>query len=230
MAIGESRRPSGRRSWKVGSRRKSETGRKAQPEGRPEAQADGWHNGSIGGPAKGASRWLAQRFDRRYRPAVQADGWSNGWAGRSIEGESRREVGRLSWKIDRRRKPERGRKAEQTDAATDESRRLGLKAGPEDRQKAKAGGRLEGRAGRWVEGASWRFIGRHGRWIGRRRRSQVGRKAEPESQSAAQAAGWREGWAGGLFESASRRAAGWLAVGSDADIQSEVTLEGDAGR
>jgi len=89
---------------------------------------------------------------------------------------------------------------------------------------------LEGRAGRWVEGASWRFIRRHGRWIGRRRRSQVGRKAEPESQPAAQAAGWPEGWAGGLFEGASWRAAGWLAVGSDADIQSEVTLEGDAGR
>jgi hypothetical protein len=57
-----------------------------------------------------------------------------------IEGASRRKIGRLSWKIDRRRKPERGRKAEQANAAADESRRLGLKAGPEGRSKAQAGG------------------------------------------------------------------------------------------
>jgi hypothetical protein len=37
----------------------------AQPESRPRAKANGWHNGSIGGLARSASRWLAQRFNRR---------------------------------------------------------------------------------------------------------------------------------------------------------------------
>jgi hypothetical protein len=112
--------------------------------------------GRAGRLALGESRRLAGRHSRRVgrrrklmvdttaqsenRPEAQADGWRNGWAGRSIEGESRRRVRRLSWKIDRKRKLERGRKAEPADAATDESRRLGLKAGPEGRSKAQAGG------------------------------------------------------------------------------------------
>jgi hypothetical protein len=90
---------------------------------------------------------LAQRLNRRVgqrrepkagttvqsenRPEAQVDGWSNGWAGRVIEGASPREVGRLSWKNDGRRKPEIDRKAEFLNAAADESRRLGLKAGLE---------------------------------------------------------------------------------------------------
>jgi hypothetical protein len=143
-------------SWKVGSRRKPEVIWKAKLEGWQPAKVGGWPEGTAGGSARGASRWLAQRlnrrvghgesrwlaqrFNRRYRPEAQADGWSNGWAGRLIEGASRRKIGRLSWKIDRRRKPERGRKAEQANAAADESRRLGLKAGPEGRSKAQAGG------------------------------------------------------------------------------------------
>ena len=145
-----------RQNWKVGNRRKPEAIWKVKLEGWLKARAGGRPEGTAGGSARGASQWLAQRLNRRVaqrrkpmvgttvqsenRPAAQADGWRNDWAGRSIEGESRRWVGRLSWKTDRRRKLERGRKAEQADAATDESRRLGLKAGPEGRRKAQAGG------------------------------------------------------------------------------------------
>ena len=143
-------------SRKVGSRRKLEAIWKAKLEGWHSAKVGGWPEGRAGESAKGASQWLAQRLNRRVgqrrkpmvgttvqsenRPEAQADGWRNGWAGRSIEGESRRKVGRLSWKINRKRKLERGRKAEPADAATDESRRLGLKAGPEGQSKAQAGG------------------------------------------------------------------------------------------
>ena len=76
------------------------------------------------------------------RPAEQVAGWSNGWAGRSIKGASWREVGRLGWMIDRRRKLERDRKAELADAATDESRRLGWMAGPEGRSQTKVEGSI----------------------------------------------------------------------------------------
>jgi len=135
-----------RQSRKVGSRRKSKVSWKAKLEGWQPAKVGGWLESTAGGSARSASGWLAQRLNRRVnqkrkpmvgttvrsenRSKAQADGWRNGWTGRSIEGESWREVGRLDWKIDRRRKLERDRKAEQTDTATDESRRLGLKAGP----------------------------------------------------------------------------------------------------
>jgi len=143
---------------------------------------------------------------------------------------------------------------------TDESRRLGLKQGRKGRSKAQGWrltGRSSRKMNRKrkleVHRDGWRRIGR-------RRRSQVGRKAEPESQSAAQAAvagSWAGGSSPAkvgdeseglpkvgrqrklevgrrasrrLVGGASRGQTGWLAVGSDADIQSEVELEGDAGR
>ena len=123
LAAGESRRLAGRHSRRVGQRRKPMVGTTAQSESRPRRKS-----------------MVGTTVQSENRPEAQADGWRNGWAGRSIEGASRRKVGRLSWKIDRWRKPERGRKAESADAATDESRRLGLKAGPEGRSKAQAGG------------------------------------------------------------------------------------------
>jgi len=110
LAVGASRKP----SWK------------AKLEGWPLGEVGGWPEGTAGGSAKGAkpmlaqrlnrrvghgaSRWLAQRFNRRIdqrrKPMLeQPVGLDD-----SIEGASRREVGRLGWKIDQRRKLERGRK------------------------------------------------------------------------------------------------------------------------
>ena len=48
LAAGESWRLTGRHSRRVSQRRKPMVGTTAQSEGRPKAQADGWHNGSIG--------------------------------------------------------------------------------------------------------------------------------------------------------------------------------------
>jgi hypothetical protein len=103
-------------SRKVGTWRKPEAIWKAKPEGWHSAQAERQPEGTAGGSARGASGWLAQRLNRRVgqrrkpmvgttvqpenRSEAQANGWRNGWAGGSIEGASRREVGRLSWKID----------------------------------------------------------------------------------------------------------------------------------
>jgi hypothetical protein len=147
------------------------------------AEPEGWQSAQVGGHLEGKAGRLApgdgRRLGRRHSQGLT--GGASRWLAQGGVG----------------------------DATTDESRRLGSKAGPEGRPKAQAGGRLEGRAGRWIEGASWRFVGGHGRRIGMRRKSQAGQEAEPEGRSAAQAAGRPEGWAGGSVEGASRRSIGW---------------------
>jgi len=99
-------------SWKVGSRRKPEAIWKAKLEGWHSAKVGGWPEGTAGGVGHGASRWFAQRFNRRIdqrrKPMVgatvglddllkaQAEERSEDWAGRLIKGASWREVGRRS--------------------------------------------------------------------------------------------------------------------------------------
>ena len=75
-------------SWKVGSRRKPEAIWKAKLEGWHPAKVGGWPEGTAGGSAKGASRWLAQRLNRRVG-----------------HGASRWLTQRFNRRIDQRRKP-----------------------------------------------------------------------------------------------------------------------------
>ena len=75
-------------SWKVGSRRKPEAIWKAKLEGWHSAKVGGWPEGTAGGSARGASRWLAQRLNRRVG-----------------HGASRWLAQRFNRRIDQRRKP-----------------------------------------------------------------------------------------------------------------------------
>jgi hypothetical protein len=177
-------------SQRLNGRQRRERNSWRESEVASRAELEGWHSAQAGGHLEGKAGRLAPGDGRKLarRHSQGLTGGASRWLAQGGAG----------------------------DATTDESRRLGSKAGPEGRTKAQAGGRLEGRAGRWIEGASWRFVGRHGRRIGRRRKPQVVRKAGPEGRSKAQAGdrsdGKPEDWS---TAQAADRLEG--AVGSDAD-------------
>jgi hypothetical protein len=100
----------------------------------------------------------------------------------------------------------------------------------EDRQAATVAGRSKGGAGKSVGGASRGMAGRLGRRVGRQRKLAMNRKGCRMVGRQRKLEVDRRANPRRLVGGASRGQTGWLAVGSDADIQSEVELEGDAVR
>jgi len=120
---------------------------KAEPESGIEGAS--WRSTQrwAGRSIEGASWRLARRRSPE-RQAAQVAGRFEGRAGKLAEGASWKLAGKHSRKVDRRRKLKVGTKVKPKDAAADESRRLGSKAGLEGRLKAQAGDRQESGAGR----------------------------------------------------------------------------------
>jgi len=94
---------------------------------------------------------------------------------------------------DRRRKSKVHRAAAPEETTTDESRRLGSKAGLESQLPAKVGSEPEGDVGGLVKGASQRLAQRQSRKVDRRRKSTVGTMTELEGWSKTKVGDWRKG-------------------------------------
>jgi len=130
---------------KVGSQRKLEANRQAEPESGIDGASWRSTHRWAGRLIEGAS-WRSARRRSLEQQAAQVAGRFEGRAGRLAEGASWKLAGRHGRNVDWRRKPKEGRKAKPKDAATDESEV-----------------RFEGRAGGSVEGASWRSAGKRSR-------------------------------------------------------------------
>ena len=137
-------------SQRLNGRQRRERNSWRESEVASRAEPEGWQSAQVGGHLEGKAGRLAPGDGRRLarRHSQGLTGGASRWLAQGGAG----------------------------DATTDESRRLGSKAGLEGRTKAQAGGWLEGRAGRWIEGASRRSIGgQTGRLVGGASRGSVGR-------------------------------------------------------